>query len=85
MADTTDQRATEDQAQERDRQGSAGQSGRLDDDELRHEQKTPDGKGRTIEHGAEEYYRQHEPEAEILELGAEPQSPGKSQQGRSAT
>lgn len=85
MADTTDQRATESSERETDQQGSAGQSGRLDDDERRDEQKTPDAKGRAIEHGAEQYYRQDAPEAGTLEPGAAPQPPGKPQPGRSAT
>ena len=85
MADTTNQRTTTSAAQETERQGSAGQSGKLSDAELRDEQKTPDDKGRAIEHGAEQYYRQDAPDAGTLDPGAEPQSPGKPQPGRSAT
>lgn len=85
MTDTANQRTTNSAERETERQGSAGQSGRLSDAELRDEQKTPDDKGRAIEHGAEQYYRQDAPDAGTLEPGAEPQSPGKPQPGRSAT
>ena len=85
MAETTDQRTTESAERAKEEQGSAGQSGRLSDDKLRDEQKTPDDKGRAMEHGAEQYYRQDAPEAGTLEPGAQPQSPGKPQPGRSAT
>ena len=84
MAETTNQRTTS-VAQETDQQGSTGQSGKLNDTDLRDERTTPDDKGRAIEHGAEQYYRQDAPDAGTLEPGAEPQSPGKPQPGRSAT
>lgn len=84
MADTTNPRTTSAE-QEIDQQGSAGQSGKLSDTELRDEHKTPDDKGRAIEHGAEQYYRQEAPDAGPLETGAVPQSPGKPQPGGSAT
>lgn len=85
MAETTNQRTTTSAERETEQQGSAGQSGKLSDAELHDEQKTPDSKGREIEHGAEQYYRQNAPDAGTLEPGAEPQPPGKPQTGRSAT
>lgn len=69
----------------RDEQGSAGQSGAISERALRDERDTPDDKGRAIEHGAEQYYRDNAPDDGPLEQGEEPEAPGKVPRGRSAT
>lgn len=87
MAEATD-RQREHQPHDTNRpddQGSAGQSGQLDADKLRDERDTPDNKGRAIEHGAEQYYRNNAPDDGPLDPGDKPEAPGKVPRGRSAT
>jgi hypothetical protein len=81
------ERATDPQDERRlnDDQGSAGRSGEIGEDALRHERDTPDNKERTIEHGAEQYYRRYAPDDGPLDPGDEPEAPGKVPRGRSAT
>ncbi len=47
--------------------------------------KTPDAHERDIEHGAEQYYRQEDPQAGTLKEGATPKAPGKVRRGHNAT
>lgn len=66
-------------------QGSAGRSGNLSAADLKDERETPDDKGRAIEHGAEQYYRDNAPDDGPLQPGDKPEEPGKVRPGRSAT
>ena len=85
MAEGAGRREQTDAKEERDEQGSAGQSGLIGERELRDERDTPDDKGRAIEHGAEQYYRANAPDDGPLDPGEQPEAPGTVPRGRSAT
>lgn len=76
---------TEREKTSRDDQGSAGRSSTVGEGALGDERDTPDDKGRAIEHGAEQYYRNNAPEDGPLDPGEQPEAPGKVPRGRSAT
>jgi hypothetical protein len=76
---------TERENKSRDDQGSAGRSSTVGEGALGDERDTPDDKGRAIEHGAEQYYRNNAPDDGPLDPGEQPEAPGKVPRGRSAT